>query len=284
MFMGLPIRTSSTPRWRISSPSAARSARLIGAQQVGQALRGQAQRIADRQSDALLTEIQGEDAGAQRVQSQLYYSPRPCYILGKGSFRAMALPSQPQKRSIEEPAPEARHIAMSVIALGVAIAVLYLGRVFFITSMTAVMIAFILEPFVALLMRVRFPRSLASFVVCTIALLFLYVIGMGAYSQLAAMYADLPKYGERIGDIVDGVRQRVEDAEQETLRMVVPARQRQQELERLQAEQAAEEASRSRRRPAAQPPQPPPTGAAGASRKCAFTRKALPSAITFFRA
>ena len=34
------------------------------------------------------------------------------------------------------------------------------------------MIAFILEPFVALLMRIRFPRSLASFVVCAIALLF----------------------------------------------------------------------------------------------------------------
>ena len=174
----------------------------------------------------------------------------------------MALSSQPQNRSIEEPAPGARHIAMPVIALGVAIAVLYFGRVFFITSLTAMVIAFILEPFVALLMRVRFPRSLASFVVCSIALLLLYVIGMGAYSQLAAIYADLPKYGERIGDIVDDVRQRVEDAEQETLRMVVPARQRQQELERLQAQQAAEKASRSRRRPVVQPPQPPPTGAA----------------------
>jgi predicted PurR-regulated permease PerM len=176
----------------------------------------------------------------------------------------MALPSQPQNRSFEEPAPEARHIAVTVIALGVAIAILYFGRVFFITSMTAMVIAFILEPFVALLMRVRFPRSLASFVVCTVALLFLYVIGMGAYSQLAAIYADLPKYGERIGDIVDDVRQRVEDAEQETLRMVVPARQRQQELERLRAQQAAEKATRRNRRPAPQtlPPQPQPTGAA----------------------
>ncbi len=175
----------------------------------------------------------------------------------------MALTPQPQHRSIAEPVREAHHIALPVIALGAAIAILYFGRVFFITSLTAMVIAFILEPFVALLMRIRFPRSLASFVVCTIALLLLYVIGMGAYSQLAAMYADLPKYGERIGDIVDGVRQRVEDTEQESLRMVVPARQRQQELERLRAQQAAEKASRRNRRPAVPPPpQPAPTGAA----------------------
>ena len=53
----------------------------------------------------------------------------------------------------------------------VVITILYFGRVFFITSIVAVIIAFILEPFVALLMRVRFPRTLASFVVCAAALL-----------------------------------------------------------------------------------------------------------------
>ena len=78
-----------------------------------------------------------------------------------------------------------------MIGFGVVIAILYFGRVFFITSLFAMIIAFILEPFVALLMRIRFPRSLASFVVCTIALLFVYVIGMGAYSQVSAIYGDL---------------------------------------------------------------------------------------------
>ena len=54
-----------------------------------------------------------------------------------------------------------------MIALGVVVALLYFGRVFFITSLVAVIIAFILEPFVGLLMRIRFPRSVASFVVCS---------------------------------------------------------------------------------------------------------------------
>jgi predicted PurR-regulated permease PerM len=152
-----------------------------------------------------------------------------------------------------EPARDGRSLALTVIAIGVAIAMLYFGRAFFITSLAAMVIAFILEPFVALLMRARFPRSLASFVVCTVALLFLYVIGLGAYSQAAAIYDDLPKYGERIGDLVDTIRIKIQQAEERTLQMVVPARQRQQqEAERLRQQQAQQK--RSKRPEPAPPP------------------------------
>ena len=78
----------------------------------------------------------------------------------------------------------------------------------------------------ALLVRARFPRPLASVVVCTFALAFLYVIGMGAYTQFFSIYADLPRYGERIGAIVDGIQQRVANLEDQTYRLVVPERQR----------------------------------------------------------
>jgi len=153
---------------------------------------------------------------------------------------------------------EARNLAMPVVAMGVIVAVLYFGRVFFITSIAAMTIAFILEPFVELLMRIRLPRSLASFLVCTIALLFLYVIGMGAYTQLSAIYNDLPTYGQRIGDIVDGVRQKVQGMENRTYQMVLPARQRQDEQDRLRAQQQAEQArKRSKKQDAAPPPAVP---------------------------
>src|SRR5579863_324411 len=110
-----------------------------------------------------------------------------------GSHCFVALVTEPANTAAQA-VQDARNLTMPVIAIGVVIAILYLGRVFFITSITAVIIAFILEPFVALLMRIRFPRSLSSFVVCSIALALLYVIGLGAYSQLAAIYEDLPKY------------------------------------------------------------------------------------------
>jgi predicted PurR-regulated permease PerM len=136
---------------------------------------------------------------------------------------------------------DARQFAMPIVALGTIIAILYFGRLFFITAMTAVTIAFILEPLVTLLMRLRLPRSVASFVVCCFALACLYVIGLGAYSQLTGLYNELPVYGQRIGDIVVGVRERIQGVEKQTYQIFLPARQRQQlEEEEQRAQKAAE--------------------------------------------
>jgi len=118
---------------------------------------------------------------------------------------------------------EVRNLAGPVIATGVIIAILYFGRVVFITSLVAVMLAFILEPFVTLLVRFRLPRSLASFLVCTGALAVLYLIGMGAYSQLAGFVEDLPKYSQRIGDLVEIVSEKAANLEQRTYQLVMPA-------------------------------------------------------------
>lgn len=152
-----------------------------------------------------------------------------------------------------------------MIAFGVVVALLYFGRVFFITLLMAVMTAFILEPFVAFLMRLRLPRSLASFIVCTVALACLYLAGLGAYSQLSGLIDELPKYSQRIGELVDSVRHRVESMEEKTYDLLVPGRQRQKERERLQQQQLQQEReraakARSRRRAVETPsfPLPPP--------------------------
>jgi len=148
-----------------------------------------------------------------------------------------------------------------VIAFGVVIAILYFGRVFFITSLVAVIIAFILEPFVLLLVRGRVPRPVASFLVCTVALLGLYLAGMGAYSQASGLLDELPKYSERIGELVESVRERVEAFEQKTYQVLLPSVvKRQQEAERLAAaqKQAEQAARRKRRTPAPAQAEPIP--------------------------
>jgi len=149
---------------------------------------------------------------------------------------------------------EFRSISLTVIAIGVALGILYFGRVFFITSLSAVIIAFILEPFVELLMRIRFPRSLASFVVCTLGLLLVYLIGIGAYTQTAGLVDDLPKYAQKISEIVESVQQKVDAMEQRTYQLIVPARQRQQQQQ--QQQQAPPDTQRKNRRRTAEPPVP----------------------------
>jgi predicted PurR-regulated permease PerM len=171
----------------------------------------------------------------------------------------MALTSRPLTTT-EKAAQEARHMALPVVAMGVIIAALYFGRVILVTSIVAVIIAFILEPYVTFLIRLRMPRPLASFIVCSVALLLLYVIGMGAYTQVSVLYSDLPSFGQRIGDAVDDLRQKIQGAEENAYKLVLPGKQRQQEEERLKAQQAAAKSRRTAKTaPLPAPPLPQPT-------------------------
>lgn len=132
-----------------------------------------------------------------------------------------------------------RNLGGTVIALAGAVALLYYGRLFFITLFTTVILAFILEPFVVLLGRARIPRGPASFVVCAVALLLVYLGGLGLYTQVAGLVDDLPRYQQRVNDLVDAVVGRVEAVEKSAYELVVPKRFREQA-------------------PEVQPPPPPP--------------------------
>ncbi|MGD0015849.1 MAG: AI-2E family transporter [Bryobacteraceae bacterium] len=119
-------------------------------------------------------------------------------------------------------------ISATLIALAGAIALLYYGQAFLMTLCVAVVIAFILDPFVGLLMRLRLPRSLASFVVCAISICVLYLVGLGLYTQAAGFSDDLPKYGERIGEIADQVLAKAEVVQRSVYDIVIPKRFRDQ--------------------------------------------------------
>ncbi len=124
--------------------------------------------------------------------------------------------SAPTQRSIQ--------IGVGILAAGAAIALLYYGKIFFITVIIAAMISFLLEPVVQLFMKARLPRGLASFLVCSIALLGLYFAGLGLYTEAMNMAQDLPAFGDRINELVDNAAGRVEHFETNVYNSVVPRR------------------------------------------------------------
>lgn len=144
---------------------------------------------------------------------------------------------------------------LAVVSLGVAAltALLYFGRLFLMTLLVAAVLALILDPFVAMLGRLRIPRAAASFIVCGMALLVLYLVGLGLYTQIADLIEEMPKYQQRINDLVDHVAVRLEGIERSLYELVVPKRFREQE----KLEAPAPPAPRSRRARTA-PPAPPP--------------------------
>ena len=90
------------------------------------------------------------------------------------------------------------------------VAGLYYGRVFLITSITAVIISFLLDPFVHLLVRFRFPRALAALVVCLFAALVVYAVGMALYIQTSGLIEQLPRITQRAVSIVDETQTKLE--------------------------------------------------------------------------
>ncbi len=148
-----------------------------------------------------------------------------------------------------------RNLAARVIALASVVALLYFGRLFFITLVAAVVIMFILDPFVVLLGRLRVPRATASFLVCSAALLLVYLVGLGLYTQVAELVEELPRYQQRVNDLVDGVVARLEAVEKSIYELVVPKRFREQpQVEPQTPPPPARKTARAR----TAPPQPPP--------------------------
>ncbi len=143
---------------------------------------------------------------------------------------------------------------VGILALGVVIALLYFGRIFFITVIIAAIISFLLDPAVLFFMKLKMPRGLASFVVCSLGLMFLYLAGVGIYTEGVAMLNDLPAYGERINALVDGATGRMDNMEKSVYRSLMPKRfQEEQQAER---DAAARNNNNKKKNPV---PVPPPS-------------------------
>ncbi|MGA2186173.1 MAG: AI-2E family transporter [Bryobacteraceae bacterium] len=120
--------------------------------------------------------------------------------------------------------------SVAILAAAACIALLYYGRIFCITMVISTIIAFLLDPVVTLFVRLRLPRPLSSLVVCCIALAMLYLIGLGAWTQLAGLVEDLPNYSGRIDAIADAVATKMDQVEKNTIQVIVPRRFREEPL------------------------------------------------------
>jgi predicted PurR-regulated permease PerM len=113
---------------------------------------------------------------------------------------------------------------ITILAVSAIVAMLYFGRVFFITIVVAITIAFLLDPLVTPFLKLRMPRAVASFIVCTVALLVLYLLGLGLYTQVSGLAEELPTFSQRMNELVDNVATRVDDVEKRTYQVMIPKR------------------------------------------------------------
>jgi predicted PurR-regulated permease PerM len=122
------------------------------------------------------------------------------------------------------PVQKQAQAGVTILAVAATVALLYYGRVFFITIVVAITIAFLLDPLVTPFLKLRMPRSVASFIVCSVALLVLYLIGLGLYTQFSGFVQELPTFSQRMNGLVDDVATRVDDVEKRTYQVLIPKR------------------------------------------------------------
>jgi predicted PurR-regulated permease PerM len=132
-----------------------------------------------------------------------------------GQFRAGSSSNAP---------PLGYRLSLATIAATAAVALLYFGRVFFITVIIAVIIAFLLDPVVLFFMKLRLGRGPASFVVCSLAVLVLYLGILGLVTETASLAEDVPTYSERISVLADQAIARLEDFEKGLTAALFPKR------------------------------------------------------------
>ena len=133
-------------------------------------------------------------------------------------------------------------------------ALLYYGRDFFVTLIVAAVFAFILDPVVELIMRMRVPRAAATGIVIGVAVIAVYVLMVVAWTQLSTLSEDLPTYTSRINELLSKANDRLGQLEKQTVDMVVPKTLLQQQQ---QIEQKPQEAAKARRRRAGMPVEKP---------------------------
>jgi predicted PurR-regulated permease PerM len=126
--------------------------------------------------------------------------------------------------SPESSSARATRIAATLLSVCLSAWLLHVARPFFITLITAVLVAFILEPMVQLFMRLRLRRAFASFLACSVMLGVFYLALLGAWSQAVGFWQDLPNYSKRINELIDKASMAVEDVQRSLEETLLPPR------------------------------------------------------------
>ena len=175
-----------------------------------QTLRREAERIRDRDANALRAHVESKNALDGLVRGarsdlpsslRLYVAPEfQIFDYDTGMSEEVEVASAPVRTP-------PRDWAQRVIAIGVVLTICYVAELVLVVILLATLLAFILAPIVDFLGRFRLPRSLSSLIAVMTLLALAYGLTYISYNEAADFVQVLPKYSERIrSDRNEGAR------------------------------------------------------------------------------
>src|SRR5215469_1300120 len=116
-------------------------------------------------------------------------------------------------------------VAQIVIALVATIGLLYLLKLVWITILASILLAYVLEPPVAALVRVRCPRWVGAMVVTTLTVLLSLGLVYFSYNRALDFASDLPSYSAELRKTVGDIRSRADKIVNQASSVVEPSKQ-----------------------------------------------------------
>lgn len=104
----------------------------------------------------------------------------------------------------------------SVIAIAVVLTIFYFAKLLIVTLLVSILLAFILEPIVSVLERIRMPRELAAIASILLLGAALYGTSYFGYNRAVSFVQDLPKYSSKIRHAVVRVREQAQKIQNST--------------------------------------------------------------------
>ncbi len=110
-------------------------------------------------------------------------------------------------------------IAQIIVGATVVLVICYVAKLILITLLVSILLAFMLDPLVSLLERVRIPRAAGAFLAVLMLLAAVYGGSYFLYARAVSFVHELPKYSEKIRGVFAHVRQQTSDFEKTSQQM-----------------------------------------------------------------
>jgi predicted PurR-regulated permease PerM len=107
-------------------------------------------------------------------------------------------------------------VAQIVVAAAVILAICYIAKLVLITLLVSVLFAFMLEPLVNLLEKIRLPRAAGAFLAVLLMVAAVYAGSYFLYGRAISFVHELPKYSDRIRSHLAHVREETSELEKTT--------------------------------------------------------------------
>jgi predicted PurR-regulated permease PerM len=110
-------------------------------------------------------------------------------------------------------------IAQIIVGTTVVLAVCYVAKLVLITLLVSILLAFMLDPLVSLLERIRIPRAAGAFLAVLMLLAAMYGASYFLYNRAVDFAHELPKYSQKIRGLVSHFRQQTSAFEKTSQQM-----------------------------------------------------------------